>query len=305
MRIFLTGGTGFIGQALARTIRQRGWQLDALVRQAEGAPARWPASIGATLVRGDITQRDSMRKAMQHADIVIHNAGVYEFGADSALRRRMRDANVRGTECTLSLALELRVPRTLYVSTTYAIGGTPKAQVCDETHTRQIPPVHYYEQTKAEAHEPPMGWCPQMIISLVEVNALAEGIVLAAEKGRLGEAYLFCGEPTSIRQMFGHWRAHRGGFTPKLWLPPWLMKLQFAPLEPLQRALGLPAFFSRESVAAATVSLNYVSNKARRELGWAHPTAAEMWPRIIRRERELLAQRRGLRAKLRPAAVAV
>jgi len=85
----------------------------------------------------------------------------------------------------------------------------------------EIPPVHYYEQIKADAHEvalhlrdqglplviampngvvgpndhslfgyllrlylmrmlPPMGWCPQMIISLVEVNALAEGIVFAA-----------------------------------------------------------------------------------------------------------------------------
>jgi len=40
VRIFLTGGTGFIGQALVRAMRQRGWAIHALVRDARAAPAR-------------------------------------------------------------------------------------------------------------------------------------------------------------------------------------------------------------------------------------------------------------------------
>jgi nucleoside-diphosphate-sugar epimerase len=79
MRVFLTGGTGFIGQALACVIRKRGWQLDALVRRPDSAPALYLASLGATLVTGDVTERESMRAAINRADLVIHNAGIYQW----------------------------------------------------------------------------------------------------------------------------------------------------------------------------------------------------------------------------------
>jgi dihydroflavonol-4-reductase len=342
MRVFLTGGTGFIGQALARVIRSRGWQLDALVRHPDSAPARYLASLGATLVAGDVTQR-AMRAAMARADLVIHNAGVYEFGADAALRQRMQAANVDGTDNTLGCALELGVPRSVYVSTTLATGSTG-VEPCDETFVRQVPCMTEYERTKTEAHEialrtrerglpliivcpnqavgpndhsvfgyllrmyllyllPPLAWSPGTTQSPVHVQALAEGVALAAEKGRIGENYLLCGEPTTLRQLLEFWRPHRGGFTPKLWLPPALMKVMFAPMEPLFRLAGLPAVFSRETVAASIKHLNYSSAKAQRELGWTFPAAADMWPQIVERERQLLALRTGLRAKLRPMEV--
>lgn len=339
MRVFLTGGTGFIGQALARVIRNRGWQLDALVRRPDRAPALYLASLGATLVTGDVTRPESMRAAMARADLVIHNAGVYEFGANAALRQRMQAANVDGTADTLGLALELGKTRSVYVSTTLATGSTG-IESRDETFIRQAPCLTAYEQTKTDAHEtalrmrdlglpliivcpnmvvgpndhsvfgyllrmyllyllPPLAWNPGTIQSPVPVQALAEGIALAAEKGRVGENYLFCGEPTTVRQLFGFWKPHRGGFTPKLWLSPEWMKVMFAPMEPLFRLAGLPAVFSRETVAASD-HLNYSSAKAQRELGWRCPLAADMWPQIIERERQLLALRTGLRAKLRP-----
>lgn len=339
MRTFLTGGTGFIGQALAQVIRHRGWQLRTLVRRSD-RQAKYLASLGATLVPGDVTDRESMRAAIRGSDLVIHAAGVYEYGADSALRQRMHAANVDGTRNVLELALELGVPRTVYLSTTYATGGTGTAP-CDETFVRQMPHLHYYERTKAEAHQvaldlrdrglplviacpngvvgpndhsvwgyllrmylqyllPPMAWSPGTIMSLVHVDALAEGVALAAENGRIGDNYLFCGEPTTMRQLFEFWRSHRGGFTPGLWLPPTVAKLMFMPMEPLFRLAGLPAVFSRETVAAGAHHLNYSSAKAERELGWTHPRASDMWPAIIERERHLLSFRKGLRAKLRP-----
>jgi len=342
MRVFLTGGTGFIGQALATVIRNRGWQLDALVRRPDGAPARYLASLGATLIAGDVTQRESMRAAMTRADLVIHNAGIYEFGADAALRQRMQAANVGGTENTLGLALELGKPRSVYISTTLATGATG-IESRDETFVRQAPCPTAYEQTKTDAHEialrmrerglpliivcpnavvgpndhsvfgyllrmyllyllPPLAWSPGTTQSLVHVQALAEGIALAAEMGRIGENYLLCGEPITLQQLFGFWKPHRGGFTPKLWLPPAIMKVMFTPMEPLFRLAGLPAVFSRETVAASE-HLNYSSAKAQRELGWRFPAAADMWPQIVERERQLMALRTGLRAKLRPMEV--
>jgi dihydroflavonol-4-reductase len=153
MRIFLTGGTGFIGQALARAVRQRGWQLDVLVRRPDSAPSRHLASLGAALIAGDVTQRESMRSAMTAADLAIHAAGIYEFGADAALIRRMQAANVDGTENTLGLALELGVPRAVYVSTVLATGATG-AEPCDETFVRQAPHFTKYEPTKKLMRQP-------------------------------------------------------------------------------------------------------------------------------------------------------
>src|SRR5215470_4187837 len=339
MRAFLTGGTGFIGQALARAIRDRGWQLDALVRRPDSISAHYLATLGATLIAGDVTQRESMRAAMARADLLIHNAGVYEFGADPGLRQRMQAANVTGTENTLGLALEVSVPRSIYVSSTLATGATGVEPV-DETYVRRAPSATEYERTKTDAHDialrmrgrglpliiacpnsvvgpndhsvfgyllrmyllhllPPLAWDPEVIQSQVHVRALAEGIALIAENGRIGENYLLCGEPTSLRQLFAFWKPHRGGFAPKLWLPPALMKAMFVPLEPLFRLAGLPAIFSRETVKA-TVHLNYSSAKVQRELGWSFPSAADMWPQIIERERRILELRTGVRAKLRP-----
>jgi hypothetical protein len=76
----------------------------------------------------------------------------------------------------------------------------------------------------------------------------------------------------------------------------------FAPLEPLQRMVGLPAAVSRESASAASISMAYSSLKAQRELGWTFRPAKEMWPEIIDGEIELLAGRkkRDLVSRLKP-----
>src|SRR5215510_1384319 len=222
MRVLLTGGTGFIGQALARSIRNRGWQLAALVRRPDTMAARYLGTLGAALIPGDVTERESMRAAMPRADLMIHNAGVYAFGGDLGFRQRMRAANVAGTENTLGLALELRVPRSIYVSSTLATGATG-IEPCDETYVRRAPCATEYERTKTDAHEialrmrerglqliiacpnqvvgpndhsvfgyllrmyllyllPPLAWDPDTIQSHVHVRALAEGIALIAEK---------------------------------------------------------------------------------------------------------------------------
>jgi nucleoside-diphosphate-sugar epimerase len=101
---------------------------------------------------GDVTQRESMRTAMSRADLVIHNAGVYEFGGSSALRQRMRLVNVAGTDNTLGLAFELGVPRSIYISTALATGATG-VDPCDERYTRTMPCQTEYERTKTDAHD--------------------------------------------------------------------------------------------------------------------------------------------------------
>jgi dihydroflavonol-4-reductase len=155
MRVFLTGGTGFIGQALARALMRRGWGLTVLAREPEGAAARALKAAGAEVVPGEVTggerERAALREAMRGAEVVFHNAGWYELGVAANQRAAMRAINVGGTEAVLRLAAELGVPKILYTSTTTALGDTGGA-LADETFTRQVTPSTWYEQTKTEAH---------------------------------------------------------------------------------------------------------------------------------------------------------
>ena len=153
MRVFLTGGTGFIGRALVGALRGRGWPVTVLVRDLDGKAAAELRSAGATLAEGDILDAESMRGAMTGADAVIHNAGWYELGVGGdGAERRMRSINVDGTRNTLSLAHDLGVPRIVHVSSIVALG--PTGDACrDESFSRTAPPPNAYERTKAEAHE--------------------------------------------------------------------------------------------------------------------------------------------------------
>jgi nucleoside-diphosphate-sugar epimerase len=342
MKVFLTGGTGFIGRPLTKSLLRRGWSVTLLVRRPDHPQALALSKMGAQLAIGDVTGRESMRSAMSGAEIVVHNAGLYDYGMDGAGKQRMRSVNVDGTENVLSLAHELSVPRTIYVSTVQAFGPTGP-QLRDETFTRQVPCRTNYEQTKTDAHEvarqyqqrglpliivcphqvigpndhspfgyflrlyvnrvmPPMGWSPNSIFCCVEVNDLAEGIALAAEKGRIGETYILCGELQSFHEIFDCWSKKPGAFFPRIWLPVGLATALFAPLEPLQRMFSLPAFLSRETVRASATNWNYSNEKAKRELGWTHCSAEAMWVTTFDGEIQLLSKRKtqNLLQRLKP-----
>jgi len=333
MNVFLTGGTGFIGQPLTKALLGRGWSVTALVRKPNSAQARALSRMGAQLAIGDITDRESMRAVMNNADIVVHSAGHYEFGLDNAGRQRMQTINVTGTENVLGLAHELCVPRAVYVSSVLAFGESG-TQEREETFARLAPCRTFYEQSKTDAHTialryrqqglpliivcpnavigandhsswgyflrlyinhamPPMAWSPNTIHAVVYRDDLAEGIALTAEKGRVGEVYFLSGEARSFREHMNYWTKKPGAFRPLVWLPAWLVALFFSPLEPLQRILGLPAFISRETVRSGATNLYYSSEKAKRELGWTHRSAEALWFATIDGERELLSRRKG------------
>jgi nucleoside-diphosphate-sugar epimerase len=72
MRVFLTGGTGYVGSAVLESLVRGGHQVDALVRNSEGAAA--VQARGATPVLGDLLQPVSWRDAAAAADGAIHAA---------------------------------------------------------------------------------------------------------------------------------------------------------------------------------------------------------------------------------------
>lgn len=332
MKVFLTGGTGFIGQRLVPALIRHGAQVTALVRRPNSLEAKRIEGFGAVLVQGDVTNKESMRLGMQGADVVIHNAGVYELGLDAAGIERMNAVNIRGTENTLGLALELGVPRSVYLSTTWAYGASSHESPRDETFPQTESFRTHYERTKKAAHRtaldlqkrglpliilcpnavvgandhssfgytlrmylcnllPPIAWTPEVKLSLVHVDDLCQGVVRAAQQAKLGETYFLGGQAHTRADMFKFWCNHAGGSKTRAWLPVNLLKAVFYPLEPLQRAIGLPAVFSRELVEAGRISLFDSSQKAVTDFAWTHRSAKAMWDDTIEEEKALLAAR--------------
>jgi nucleoside-diphosphate-sugar epimerase len=342
MKVFLTGGTGFIGQPLTKSLIDRAWDITVLVRKPESPQARALVEMGAQCVAGDVTDRQSMRAGMIGADLVIHNAAWYEVGVSKNAQKEMEAINVRGTDNVLGMAQELGIPRVVYVSSCVYFGDSG-SQVQDETYQRQSPYCLYYEQSKTEAHEvalqyltgglpliitcpghvlgpndhsvfgyllrmylnklmAPISFSPEMVIAPAHVEDIAEGIALAAEKGRLGETYILAGDALSLRELLDTWNQYPGGLKVRYYLPRSVASLLFLPLEPLQRRVGLPAFLSRETVTGSSASWNYSSAKAQRELGWMVRPSREMWDDIVAQELALLEARpqRDLVSRLRP-----
>ena len=152
MRIFLTGGTGFIGGVVAAALRERGDDVRALVR--DPAKAARLERLGCELVAGDLGDVAAIERALEGCDAVVHGAAIYEVGIRPSERPRMFEANVQGTENVLGAALRAGVPKTVYVSTIAAFGNT-RGEVVDETYEHDGRYTSYYDETKHSRIWPP------------------------------------------------------------------------------------------------------------------------------------------------------
>jgi len=110
MRILVTGGGGFLGQALCRGLRARGHEVVSFNRGDYPALA----AMGVRQVRGDLAQRDAVIAAAQGCEAVFHNAA--KAGAWGPWQE-YHDANVLGTRHVLDACRSHGITRVVYTST--------------------------------------------------------------------------------------------------------------------------------------------------------------------------------------------
>ena len=112
MRVFMTGGTGFIGRALIDALLARGDQVVVLTRKAARARERLPESAAIEFVEGDPQYAGKWQERVAGADAVVNLAGESIGGKRWDLRRRqiLRDSRVDGTR-RLVEAIAAREPR--------------------------------------------------------------------------------------------------------------------------------------------------------------------------------------------------
>jgi len=118
--ILVTGGTGFIGPRVVHALRERDKEVRALVRNPSGKAATTLAAWGAELVRGDMTDRESLRGAVEGSEVVVHLVAIRQ-GSGEQFRRVMED----GTRDLVAAAKEAGVKRFVLMS---ALGTTEQTK---------------------------------------------------------------------------------------------------------------------------------------------------------------------------------
>ena len=113
--IAITGASGFFGFHLARELGRRGIPYRALVRSSSDVFGL--SSLGAELVRADVTDLDSLKRAFDGCGAVVHLAGAADV-ADASLNERV---NVDGTVNVAVACTNVDVPRLLFFSTNCAV----------------------------------------------------------------------------------------------------------------------------------------------------------------------------------------
>lgn len=320
MKYFVTGATGFVGGVLARKLRAAGHEVNASVRSPEKANEL--KAIGVKLFKGDVTEKESMREAMTGVDGMFHVAGWYKVGTRD--KSGGEQVNVQGTRNVLELMQELRIPKGVYTST-LAINSDTHGQLVDETYHFHGDHLSEYDRTKAEAHEiakkfiakglplvivqPGAIYGPgdtstirTNIISLLKgqlpmlpdqtklcwahVDDIAQGHILAMEKGKTGESYIIAGEPYKVTDIFLLAAQIAGKRRPMI-VPPQMMKALSVLVRPFDALL--PESYTSEGLRIIS-GVTYIgdNSKAKRELGYDPRPLREGWEETVHHEMELL-----------------
>ncbi len=307
MKAFVTGGNGFIGERLVKRLRDRGDDVVALVRSKE--KGKKLEQMGATLVEGDLSSSDAIHAAVKGCDSAFHVAAVYKVGIPGKEHEAMYDANVRGTERVLDAAFQAGVSRIVYVSTINVFGNTGGEVVDESYERPGDDYLSYYDETKYLSHQVAMDrigkGVPVVIVqpggvygpgdhsevgnvidqtangklkalpfaglglNLVYVDDVADGILLAYDKGKIGESYVLGGEIATMRKMVDKTAEIAGRKPPKRDMPSGVIKLA-APAGPVVgKLMGFPPNFRELISASDGVTYWAKDDKARRELGYA------------------------------------
>jgi nucleoside-diphosphate-sugar epimerase len=304
---FVTGGSGFIGGKLVQRLTGEGHTVRALARS--DAAARRVEALGAEPVRGDLSDRASLERAAAAASVAFHLAAhLGEWGPWEDFVR----GNVEGTQNALAACAAAGVSRFVHCGTEAALmAGEPLVQI-DETASLRPDSRAPYPATKAQAEQavraasregfetvavrPRFVWgkgdttlLPEMVETVeagrfawvgggrnltdtAHVDNVVEGLILAASKGRPGEAYFVTdGEPVVFREFVTAMLRTQGVEPPNRSLPAWAAAPMARVCEAAWKLLPLPGEPPMTTFRAwiLTQECTIDISKARSELGYA------------------------------------
>ena len=137
MKIFVTGGTGFIGSHLVEALLEQGHEVRTLVR----SELKWLEGRPVVPIKGDLDDIEALREGMRGADLVYHLAALVKARKQETLNY----VNVEGSENLLRTAQKAGVPKLVMLSSLAAAGPSFSRPLTEED---PLMPISMYGVSK-------------------------------------------------------------------------------------------------------------------------------------------------------------
>jgi nucleoside-diphosphate-sugar epimerase len=305
MKYLITGATGFIGPHLVRKLVSDGHTCRCLVRT--GSNTEPLKASGVELVEGDITRAETLQGMADGMDRVLHMATLGHM-ANFRVTESMFDAiNVQGTQNIMSEALRAGVRRVVHCSTVAAMGicedvPATEESLCSPHHPygrsklkaeknildmiteKQLPAVIIrfsmvygpgdsrdilkLTRMTQKGLFPKVGNRPKLT-PLIHVDDAVHGLLLAAEKGGVGEIYLITNRNSlpfdEIRQIL---QKALGITRWPLYVPEWAALALASLSEKIFPMLGKIPPVSRKNIESTLADRVFSIEKSQKEIGF-------------------------------------
>jgi dihydroflavonol-4-reductase len=306
VKVFVTGGNGFIGSRVVRLLHQRGYEVRCLLRAT--SDTRRIRDIPFEEATGDVRDPACVERGFRGTGACIHLAGPSSWAEIAS--DEVEPVILGGARAVLAAAEKDGV-RLVYVSTAAAVNGSKQPTIFDETadfmlgksglryavakHQAEglvadavergldavvVNPTETYgpddhEWVTAGALRDALRTWPALAVqggtSVAHVEDVAEGIVAALEKGRAGQRYILGGENLTVREILRTAVEAAGSRRPVVLLPEWLVRA----VSRACMALHVSPPILPDLIGYATRFWFMDCTKARRELGYRSRPAAE------------------------------
>ena len=303
--VLVTGASGFVGSAVARALIARGFHVRVLMRPT--SPKTNIADLDAEIAEGDMRDERSMRAAMKGARYLFHVAADYRLWArdmDEIVRNNrdgtrivMEAALAQGVEkvvytssvATLKPVAGQSVDETSRHDAQSAIGAYKRSKVVAEQAvehmiaTQALPATIVSPSTPIGPRdvkptptgrilvEAATGRMPAYVdtgLNLVHVDDVAEGHLLALDRGKIGERYILGGQDATLAQMLGVIAELSNRRPPRINLPRGpIYPIAYA-AEAWARMSGKEPFVTVDALRMSEHHMFFSSAKAERELGY-------------------------------------
>jgi dihydroflavonol-4-reductase len=312
VKILVTGGTGFVGSAIVRRLIGAGHEVRALVRR--NSDRRNLAGLPVEVVEGSLTEPASLQAAVRGCQGLFHVAADYRlwvpdrgpmFEANvEGTRSLMLAAAEGGVErivhtssvATLGIIPEGVADEDTPVCYGDMVGPYKQSKFVGEAavralfEERALPVVIVNPSTPVGPRDfrptptgkmvldAAAGRMPAYVdtgLNIVHVDDVAEGHLLAFEKGMPGERYILGGENMTLCEILGVIARLRGLRAPRLRLPHAAV-MPFAQMaEFVGRMTGIEPFVTVDGVRLARKRMYFSSARAERDLGYRARPAIE------------------------------
>lgn len=304
--VLVTGATGFLGSAVARALVGRGVKVRALARSS--SPRDNLAQLDCEVVAGDLTDRPSLNAAMRGVRYLFHVAADYRFWArdPSVILRVNVDGTRNLMQEALAAGVE-RIVHTSSVATLKLAGATGPVDETAPLEPEEAIGVYKRSKTLAERVVEDMirrdklpavivnpttpigprdikptptgrilldaarGKIPAFVdtgLNFAHVDDIAEGHLLAFERGRVGERYILGGENVLLRNLLATVADAAGRRAPTIRLP----RLPIFPLaygaQAFAYVTGKEPLLTVDGLRMSRYHMFFTSAKAERELGY-------------------------------------